>query len=165
MGYRYSWLAIAGIGMLLAFSARAPMAAPAADIVGAAVVQGDGSLRVGTRTIWLYGIYIPPTRKSCLNFIRPTRCGGRAALALETKIQGFVFCDKRGVYADGSISAVCFVRRTFYSPGEDLAAHLLIKGWALALPGAPFEYVALERIAQSREVGLWGFPVDVIIPR
>jgi endonuclease YncB( thermonuclease family) len=165
MGFRYFWLAIAGIGLFLALSAPSPGAAQAPDIVGAAVVQGDGSLRVGTRTIWLYGIYIPPTRKTCLTVLRPARCGGRAAVALEFKIQGFVFCDKRGVYADGSISAVCFVGRTFYSPGEDLAAHLLAEGWALALPGAPFEYVALERIAESRGFGVWGFPVDAIIPR
>lgn len=165
MGLRYLWLAVAGIGLLLALSARSPAAAQAPDIVGAAVAQGDGSLRVGTRTIWLYGIYIPPTRKTCLTVLRPARCGGRAAVALEFKIQGFVHCYKRGVYADGSISAVCFVGRTFYSPGEDLAAYLLTKGWALALPGAPFQYVALERIAESREVGLWGFPVDAIISR
>jgi len=33
------------------------------------------------------------------------------------------------------------------------------------LPGAPFEYFALERIAQARGLGLWGFPADSIIFR
>ena len=43
-----------------------------------------------------------------------------------------------------------------------LAAYLIERGWAMALPGAPFEYHAIERIARSREVGVWGWPVDAI---
>src|SRR5262249_45322380 len=165
MGKPYEWLAIAGLTLLLAVSPRSPAAAQAADLVGAALVQGDGSLLIGTRIVRLYGIYIPPTSRTCVTILRPTRCGGRAAAALEIKIQGFVHCYKQGVYADRSISAVCFVRRTFYSPGEDLAAYLLSHGWALALPGAPFEYVALERIAESRGFGVWGFTVDIFLSR
>ena len=30
------------------------------------------------------------------------------------------------------------------------------EGWALARPDAPPEYRALERLAESRELGLWG---------
>ena len=165
MGFRHLWLAVACIGLSLTLASRSLAAGHLGDIIGAAIVQDDGSLLIGARTIWLYGIYIPPTPVTCLFILRPTRCGGRAARALELKIQGFVSCDKRGVYADGSISAVCFVRRTVFSPGEDLAAYLLAGGWALALPGAPFSYTALERIAESRGFGLWGFQADVITPR
>jgi endonuclease YncB( thermonuclease family) len=165
MGFRLSWLAFAVIGLLLAFSSRSAGAGSLADIVGPAFVQEDGSLRVGNRTIWLYGIYLPPTGRTCETILRPTRCGSRAALALDFKIQGFVFCDQQGVYSDGSVSAVCFVRRTAFSPGDDLAAYLLTQGWALALPDAPFGYVALERIAENRGLGVWGFQADVIIPR
>ena len=38
----------------------------------------------------------------------------------------------------------------------------LDQGWAIALPGAPFEYVALERFAQSNKRGFWGFQADTI---
>ena len=31
-----------------------------------------------------------------------------------------------------------------------------------ALPDAPFEYQALERIARQQGVGVWGYPADVI---
>jgi hypothetical protein len=30
----------------------------------------------------------------------------------------------------------------------------------LALPYAPFEYHALEKIASKRELGVWGYPAD-----
>ena len=41
-----------------------------------------------------------------------------------------------------------------------MAAWLISEGWALALPDAPFEYVALERIAHAQQRGVWGFTVD-----
>ena len=61
---------------------------------------------------------------------------------------------------DGSYWGQCRVNATRFDEGEDLAAYLLEKGWALALPDAPFEYQALERIARQREFGVWGIPVD-----
>ena len=97
-------------------------------------------------------------------FISPARCGSRAALALDNRIQGFVFCHSVHGNRDGSVSAVCFNRSTFYAAGEDLALYLVSRGLALALPGAPFEYVAFERVAQTRQLGIWGFSVDAISP-
>ena len=140
-----------------------PADATTADIVGAARVYEDGLLRIGAQTIRLFGIYIPPTERTCEVILQPARCGSRAAIALEFKIQGFVHCSPIAANADGSISAVCYVGRTFRTYGEDLGAFLLIRGWAVALPDAPFEYVALERIARTRRLGIWGFPADVII--
>ena len=162
MGFVRSWLVLVALGLSMELPPSDLAAANTANIVGAATVLNDGSLRIGNRIIRMYGIYIVPTRQICSTLSRPARCGGRAALALETKIQGFVFCHSVGVYADGSVSAVCYIRRTFRSAGEDLAAFLLAEGWALALPGAPFEYFAMEQIAQTRRLGLWGFPADVI---
>jgi endonuclease YncB( thermonuclease family) len=62
-----------------------------------------------------------------------------------------------GVYDDGSISAICWKR------GADLGAYLISQGLALAGPDAPFEYQALERIAESNGRGIWAFRVDQII--
>jgi endonuclease YncB( thermonuclease family) len=139
--------------------------ASSADIVGAAKVLDDASLRIKSKIIRLYGIYIPSTGKNCTFLLRPPRCANRAALALEIKIQGFVRCRAIGLNADGTLNATCVVRRRFNSGGEDLAAYLLAKGLALALPEAPFEYIALERIAQTRRLGIWGFQVDSITSR
>jgi len=160
-----AWLFAASLSLALGSSTPPAAIAAGYDIVGAATVLVDGSLRVNTNTIRLYGIYIPPSGQKCAFFQRPARCSSRAALALEARIQGFVFCDTVDDNSDGSVNAVCYVRRTFYSRGEDLAAFLVAEGLALALPGAPFEYLALERIAQTRQLGIWGFSVDAIIRR
>jgi len=43
-----------------------------------------------------------------------------------------------------------------------MSAWMLKRGWAVALPDAPFEYSAVEKIARSKGIGIWGIPVDVI---
>ena len=137
-------------------------AAPAAtaDLVGYALIREDGSLQVENRTVRLFGIYIPPTDRTCLTFISPVQCGPRAVLQLEFKIGShFVHCDKVGRDDDGATLAYCSL------DGDDLGAWMLSQGWALAAPDAPFEYVALERIAQTRQVGVWGFAADNVIRR
>lgn len=128
--------------------------AVSADISSYAFVQPDGSLRVDGRTIKLYGVHIPPTAETCRTNERPVRCSSRAALALEFKISGFVSCAPRERLEDGSLTAVCS------ADGVDLGAYLLQRGWALALPDAPFEYTALERIARAHGVGVWGIAVE-----
>ncbi|HET6158940.1 MAG TPA: hypothetical protein VFE34_11385 [Dongiaceae bacterium] len=155
-----AWLVAASLSLALGSAIPPAARAADADIVGAAAVLTDGSLRVNASWVRLYGIYIPPSGQKCLFVLSPARCSSRAALALETRIQGFVFCHSVDRNSDGSVNAVCFIRSTFYTPGEDLAAFLVAEGLALALPGAPFEYVALERVAQTRQLGIWGFSVD-----
>ena len=127
------------------------------EISSFAFVQQDGSLKVAGYLIRLYGIYIPPSGQTCSMFIRPVPCGPRASLALDFKISGdFVHCLPRATHPDGSISASC------RSGNEDLSEWMLQSGWAVALPDAPFEYAAMERIAQSKGIGIWGVPVDAI---
>ena len=122
-----------------------------------AFVNDDGTLKVQRRTIHLYGVYLPPTARSCQTQIRPVRCGPRAVLALEFKIgSSFVNCEQKERHQDGSIVALCRVN------GEDLGAYLLQRGWAVATPDAPFEYQALEKIARHRGVGVWGISIDRI---
>jgi endonuclease YncB( thermonuclease family) len=132
----------------------------ASEITSFAFVQEDGSLRVAGRKIYLYGIYIPPTEQSCYTFIQPMPCAPRAVLALEFKISGdFVHCFPRVENPDGSLIASCSL------DNEDLSAWMLQRGWAVARPDAPFEYAALERIARSRGIGIWGIPIDTIPQR
>jgi endonuclease YncB( thermonuclease family) len=140
----------------------APSPVYARELVGHAIVQSDGSLLIKERVIRLDGIYLPPTNRQCRDWIRPVRCDSRAVLALDFKVEGFIRCFPQSENRDGSLNAVCYVNRTSFDPGEDLAAYLLERGWALALPGAPFEYQALEKIALSQGVGVWGYQVDSI---
>jgi endonuclease YncB( thermonuclease family) len=129
----------------------------AAQISGHAFVQDDASLRIGNRTVHLFGVHVPRTSQACRTFERPIKCAPRAALALDFKIRGFVHCDKRATNPDNSVAAVCWTGRTRLSEGDDLGAYLLRKGWAAALPEAPIEYQVLEKVARNRGLGIWGF--------
>lgn len=125
------------------------------DISSYAFINNDGTLRIRKRTIHLYGIYIPPTDRTCRGRTSPVKCAPRAVLALDFKIgANFVRCNITGKKADGSLIGMCYV------DDEDLAAYLLERGWAAALPDAPVEYQILERIARNRSLGVWGIPVD-----
>jgi endonuclease YncB( thermonuclease family) len=125
-----------------------------------AVVQDDASLVIQNKVVRLFGVYIPDPGQFCDTQLRPAFCGNRAATALNFKIQGFVTCQEMGTYDDGSISAVCWTRRSGASGSVDLGAYLIREGLALAGPVAPFEYQALERIAQTNGLGIWGFQAD-----
>lgn len=129
----------------------------APDISSFAFVHEDGSLTISGYRIHLYGIYIPPTERTCYTFMRPVPCGPRASLALEFKISGdFVRCTERAQHSDGSITASCNAN------GEDLSEWMLQRGWAVALPDAPFQYAAMEKIARAKGIGVWGIPVDPV---
>ncbi len=139
--------------------ALALVAGPAAADIGArAFVQDDGTLKVHGKTVRLHGIYIPTHGYTCRTNILPRRCAPRAVLQLDFKVHGFVYCDERQRLRDGSVSAVC---RTGQDR-EDLAAWLLSRGWAVALPGAPLEYTTLEHFAEANRRGFWGFQADSI---
>jgi endonuclease YncB( thermonuclease family) len=129
----------------------------AAEFTSYAIVRNDGSLLIRNNVVRLFGVYIPDPGQFCDARLRPVFCGNRAASALNLRNLGFVTCEEMGVYDDGSISAICWKR------GADLGAYLISQGLALAGPDAPFEYQALERIAESNGRGIWAFRVDQII--
>jgi endonuclease YncB( thermonuclease family) len=144
----------AGTAALLA-CLLSPCAAAHAEISSFAFVQEDGSLRISGQIVRLYGIYIPRTEESCYTFVNPPMCGSRAKLALEFKIGGnFIHCTERAANPDNSVTASC----TF--DNQDLSEWMLQKGWAVALPDAPFEYGVMESMARARGIGIWGIPVD-----
>lgn len=155
---RLAWSAPAILGLAALISTGT---VAATDFSGSAFVRDDGTLRVRNRTVQLYGIYIPKTGRTCRDYERPPTCGSRAALALDFKIQGFVHCEHRGRGPGGSIVAQCWVGESEFEEGDDLSAYLLQRGWAVALPEAPFEYQTLEKIARKRGLGLWGFAVEI----
>lgn len=145
-------------GWLLA--ALAAMSAPAAALAERkrrAVVMDDGTLRIGGKTIRLFGVYLPDLGKHCTTATVPAQCGSEPVLALKRRLRGFVDCRRVRRNADGSISAQCFVDAlgSILDPDVDLAAYLLENGYAVATPDAPFEYVTLERIARAQKRGIW----------
>jgi endonuclease YncB( thermonuclease family) len=131
------------------------------EIVGLAFVQDGDTLLIHNHVVHLYGIYIPPSAREgrCWNGPRAP-CTAQAAL--DFRVEGFVRCYPQAKYDDDSVSAVCYVNRTTFNAGEDLAAYLIQQGWALATPDAPPEYREYEGKAQSLGLGVWGVPVDTI---
>lgn len=148
--------------LLFVFLLLAAHTTSARELEGHAIVRDDGSLLIKERVVHLDGIYLPPTNRQCRDWIRPVRCDSRAVLALDFKVKGFIRCFVQSENKDRSLNAACYVNRTSFERGEDLAAYLLERGWAIALPSAPFEYHAIEKIALSRGVGVWGYPIDSI---
>lgn len=138
-------------GLLIFFLTGLLPPLQARDLSSYAFVREDGSLEVSRNKIWLYGIYIPPTDRTCRTYESPIVCGPRATLALDFKIGSFfVDCEKKGENEDGSLVALCRVKN------EDLSSWMLQQGWAVALPDAPVEYQAMEKIARARGKGMWG---------
>ena len=128
----------------------------AREISSYAFINEDATLRIKRKTIHLYGIHIPKTGKHCNTNLSPPVCGSRAALALEFKIQSFVRCEIMEENTDGSFVGWCRVNASSFSEGDDLSAYLLERGWAVALPDAPVEYQALEKLAREVNAGFWG---------
>jgi endonuclease YncB( thermonuclease family) len=131
-------------------------AATVTVVDGLGIVRDDGTLSVGGHPVRLFGIIIPQTRRTCRSFLNPPRCAPSVVLVLENKVTGFVRCEIVRQGRDGIPEGVCGVRgRDLFAPREDLAGWMLQQGFALAGPEAPPEYFALERLAQSQQVGLW----------
>jgi endonuclease YncB( thermonuclease family) len=137
--------------------------ANAYEVSSYAAVNEDGTLRIKGKTIRLFGIYIPDTERTCSPNRIPLVCGSRASVALEFKIDGFVRCELLQRNDDRTYTGLCRVNVSAFDEGDDLSGYLLQKGWAVALPDAPFEYQALEKIARSRSFGVWGMPVDRVL--
>ena len=77
-------------GLLVALAAPLAPVHAASTLTSYAIVHDDGTMTVRKRRIRLHGIHIPRTPRSCRRFTVPTRCGSRAANALDFKIHGFV---------------------------------------------------------------------------
>jgi endonuclease YncB( thermonuclease family) len=157
-----TWLLAASLFLLPPFViGGAALARVPAELAGYAIVRGGSLLQIQGRIVYLHGIYIPPTGQTCRTRVRPIRCSSRAALALDDKVRGLVRCAVQHQYADGSLSGFCSVDgRSVLDADIDLGAWLIQQGWAVAAPGAPFEYGVLENIARTRGQGVWGFQLD-----
>jgi endonuclease YncB( thermonuclease family) len=149
---RFGWLTLLWLSLLTA----GPAAGAPRILDGLAIVQNDGSLRVAGETVYLYGVYLPRLERTCRTLVRPTRCGAPSILVLNDLVDGFVRCQVVRQGRD-AVQGICTqAGRDLFGPREDIAATLVQRGWALAADNAPPEYRALEALARSREVGLWG---------
>jgi endonuclease YncB( thermonuclease family) len=167
--FRATLLAVlraASVAVAITIAAALPAIADSPRVLHSyAIINPDATMIVRNRLVRLYGIFIPEDDQLCGRTLRPVYCGNRAAVALNFKVRQFVRCDVVETYDDGSVGAYCAVGAGRFDDGEDLGAYLISNGLALAAPGAPFQYQALERIAAVNGRGVWGFQVDAITRR
>jgi endonuclease YncB( thermonuclease family) len=164
MGFRCNRMTSVRLSLVLLALVLGQHAAVAADIVSYAIVRDDATLRVRGRDISLFGVYVVDNRPFCDTTFRPARCKTRAAVALASRIQGFVRCIPQAQHRDGTIRAICYVDGSgIFDPPIDLGAYLIREGWAVALPEAPFAYHTYQEIAKVNRRGVWGFQADSII--
>jgi endonuclease YncB( thermonuclease family) len=136
--------------------AAPPPAVASARIDGLARVTDEGHLVLAGRTVVLAGIDIPTFDRTCRREVPPFRCGPRAVLILDQKVRGFVQCDLTGERARHLLEGRCTITgRRLFDERVDLAAELLREGWAFARDDAPGLYRSYERLARSREIGIW----------
>lgn len=108
------------------------------------------------REVALAGVDIPTFDRTCRPALTPLRCGPRAVLVLDGKVTGFVHCEISGQRDERVLEGRCTVPgRRLFDARIDLATEMLAEGWAFARDDAPGLYRALERMAMSREVGIW----------
>jgi endonuclease YncB( thermonuclease family) len=124
---------------------------------GPANVNSDGTIDIQGERIRLFGIWLPDIQRTCSRLLDPTFCAASPVVVLFEKVRGFLLCQEVNELGDGTIEAYCGLRaRRMLDPREDLGAMMIEEGWALARPDAPPEYRALERLAESRSMGIWG---------
>jgi endonuclease YncB( thermonuclease family) len=130
--------------------------AEARTISGLARVDDDGHLAVAGERIALAGIEVPTFGRVCRRTASPVRCGPPAVLVLDDLVSGFVRCETVSARGPYLLEGRCTVAaRRLLDDRIDLAAELLRKGWAFARDDAPGLYRSLERLARTREIGIW----------
>ena len=147
-GFRASLLVLAG--------AAAPLDAQTPYRLDSyATVNDDASLDISGKRVYLWGVYVPRTEESCINEPR-NDCRTRASSALKFKLHGFVDCLIKRELSRRELVGQCYMERSTFAEGIDLGAWLISEGWAMAGPGAPPEYRALERLATVNRKDIWG---------
>ncbi len=142
-----------GAALLLALLGGGAMTAPlmaATELRGVPKVISGDMIELGGHRLRLEGIDAPEPNQRCLFRTRFYDCGEIARSALLDLTAGVeVVCRTLGSGAAETQAARCFAE------GYDLSEGMVYTGWALALPGAPDRYVAMQERAETRRHGLW----------
>lgn len=120
------------------------------DIVGRAhVIEGD-VLEIRGRRIRLFGIYAFKRGQHCRERRgKRYRCGRRARHALARKIERQRLACQRVAPWHNGVQAVCWLG------AEDVAAWMVLSGWAVADQGQGGRYAIHERIARLQRINAW----------
>lgn len=137
--------------LLFVLSAMIAMPAMAAESLAgrARVVDGD-TLQVEGVKVRLFGVDAPELDQTCDRDGQVWECGQAARIALADIVgRHRVVCAVQTVDRYGRDVAVCT------ADGEDVGAHLVRKGMAIAYRRYSGRYVNAETAARREGVGLW----------
>ena len=120
------------------------------NIFGRAEATDGDTIRVGDQRIRLFGIDALHKRQRCRNAYGDRyRCGRRALRALARKIDDQRIACRRAGRRRNRIVAVCWLG------AEDIAAWMVLSGWAMADRKNGSNYVIHERRARRDRAGAW----------
>ncbi len=124
-------------------------------IFGRAHVHEGDVLEIRGERIRLFGIDAFKRGQRCRNNRgRGYRCGQRARFALARKIEGQqLACERRGRSRHATL-ATCWLA------AEDVAAWMVLSGWAVASEGPAGTYAIHERMARRGRVNAWSGEFD-----
>lgn len=143
-----------GLALLIFLAAAAPAETAAkttTELRGTPEIITGDLLDLKGRHLRLDGIDAPEPGQRCSIADKLYDCGEIARSALLDLTAGVeVVCRTLGPDAAAETqTARCFAE------GYDLSEGMVYTGWALALPGAPDRYVAMQERAETRRHGLW----------
>lgn len=135
------------VAVAMAGAARAQDPAP---IVGPATVTDSDTIRVGGKSIMLWGVESVERPQVCTIDKVVWGCYPAAVRALETLAAGDIRCEQVGKPDGyGRLFATC------YSGDLNLNEALVRSGFAVAKRNESEDYVAAEEAAKAEKVGLW----------
>jgi len=132
------------------FTPRSSLSLNRDTITGIPRITDGDSIRIGNIRIRLHGIDAPEARQTCMVHGEKWRCGWEATNALANIIgKHWVTCKRKDLDRYGRIVALCKVGPI------DLSAWMVGNGWALAYRRYSKDYIADEKHAKTRRLGMW----------
>ncbi len=140
--------------IILALALSSP--AVAQTITGTARAGDGDSFEVADSKVRLFGIDAPEYKQTCQVNYSAWTCGEDAASALRSLIDNRpITCIPRDKDVYGRTVANCLI------DGQDVAAQMVARGFAIVLGNGQSDYAVLEARAKASKTGIWASKFDM----
>ena len=147
-------LGIAGMFGVLLISSSPAHAQDAQRIFGTPMILDAGRMMLDGHTVELWGINMLAGDQLCWQGDQSWSCGEEALTAYKHFVEGqLVGCEIKEARNDGLTIAQCVTQG---AEKQDIARHLIVKGWAFAQRDVSGNFYALdEDNARKNRLGIW----------